>query len=233
MRLLFFDMEFANGQVKGSIYSIGYTVTDEEFRILVPPTDLLINPDAVWNSYVEENILAYPKEEILAAPKFLECYAKIKELFEGVDVAVGFAVNNDLRELRSACKRYDLEMPRFQALDTERLCRKLDEYKDAHGLAGYVRAWWGEEPENQHRSDGDALATMHLLQAICAAKHVTPDMVMLAFPACCFSSLSGEKKAKKRKFSGKRTKGARKGKKGKCESKEEKTFQKTDLRENA
>lgn len=198
MKLLFFDMEFANGQVKGSIYSIGYTVTDEEFRTLVPPTDILIDPDASWNSYVEENILAYPKETVEAAPKFFEQYQAVKELFESADVAVGFSLNNDIRALKSDCKRYGLEMPSFCTLDTERLCRMMDEHKDAHGLAGYVRAWCGEDPDNQHRSDGDALATMHLLRAICRAKHVTPEMVMLAFPECCSTSLAGEKRPKKK-----------------------------------
>lgn len=200
MKLLFFDMEFANGQVKGSIYSIGYTVTDEDFHILIPPTDMLLNPDAVWNSYVEENILAYPKEKIESSPKFSERYTEIKALFESADIAVGFSLGNDLRELKGACKRYGLEMPHFQTLDTERLCRKLDEHKEAHGLAGYVRAWCGEEPENQHRSDGDALATMHLLEGICKAKHVTPDMLMLAFPGCCSFSDVGEKRAKKKRI---------------------------------
>ena len=206
MKLLFFDMEFANGQVRGSIYSIGYTVTDEDFQTLVPATDMLIDPDAVWNSYVEENILAYPKEEVESAPKFFERYEEIKALFESADLAVGFAVNNDIRELKSACKRYGLEMPDFRVLDTERLCRMLDEHKEAHGLAGYVRAWCGEAPENQHRSDGDALATMHLLKAVCSVKHVTPEMITLAFPECCSSSLAGEKKTKKKKFFRKRGK---------------------------
>ncbi|MBQ9806051.1 MAG: 3'-5' exonuclease [Clostridia bacterium] len=213
MKLLFFDMEFANGQVKGSIYSIGYTVTDEDFQTIVPPTDILIDPDAAWNSYVEENILAYPKETVEAAPKFFEQYQAFKALFESVDVAVGFAVNNDIRALKSDCKRYGLEMPSFRIMDTERLCRMLDEHKDAHGLAGYVRAWCGEDPDNQHRSDGDALATMHLLRAICREKHVTPEMVMLAFPECCSTSLAGEKRPKKKGRT--HQKGRGKGKAGK------------------
>ena len=71
MKILFFDMEFANGRVKGSIYSIGYTVTDEDFQTLVPPTDILIDPDSAWNSYVEENILAYPKELVESSQNFL------------------------------------------------------------------------------------------------------------------------------------------------------------------
>ena len=221
MKILFFDMEFANGQVKGSIYSIGYTVTDADFNTLVPPTDLLINPDAVWNSYVEENILAYPKESVEAAPKFFEQYQFVKELFESADLAVGFAVSNDVRALKSACKRYGLEMPSFRVLDTERLCRTLDEHKEAHGLAGYVRAWCGEEPDNQHRSDGDALATMHLLQAVCKEKHVTPEMILLAFPECCSSSQAGEKKLRKAHRS--HRKGGRGGRSRKASSSDTKT----------
>ena len=77
IRILFFDMEFANGKVKGSVYSIGYMITDEEFRILTPPTDLLISPECEWNDYVKEHILAYPIEKVESAPAFHACYEQI------------------------------------------------------------------------------------------------------------------------------------------------------------
>lgn len=194
MKILFFDMEFANGKVPGSIYSIGYLVTDENFEILVPPTDLLINPDARWNEYVEQNILAYPKDEVENAPIFPAYYERVRELFEGVDVAVGFAVANDVRALRKNCERYGLAPLRFRAFDTERLCRLTEEHREVRGLGNCVVAWCGEEPENRHRSDGDALATMMLLRAICACKHVTPDMLFVAYPSCLSSSIQPQKK---------------------------------------
>ena len=50
MKLLFFDMEFADGKVPGSIYSLGYLMTDENFEIIRPQTDLIINPDSSWNA---------------------------------------------------------------------------------------------------------------------------------------------------------------------------------------
>lgn len=184
MKILFFDMEFADGRVKGSIYSIGYLVTDENFDVITPQTDLLIHPDSTWNPYVVENILAYPMEALEAAPKFPELYESVRELFEGVDVAVGFAVNNDTGALHADCARYGLPPLRFRWFDTEKLCRLLEEHPDARGLAGCVRAWCGQDPDNQHRSDGDAYATMSLLRGICRAKHVTPDMLMTAYPEC-------------------------------------------------
>ena len=82
MKILFFDMEFANGKVPGSIYSLGYMMTDESFEILVPQTDLLINPDSTWNEYVAANILAYPMETVEAAPKFPALYGELRELFD-------------------------------------------------------------------------------------------------------------------------------------------------------
>ncbi|MBQ8431427.1 MAG: 3'-5' exonuclease [Clostridia bacterium] len=202
MKILFFDMEFADGKVPGSIYSFGYTVTDGEFRILTPPTDLLIHPESTWNEYVEKNILAYPKEEVEAAPNFAAHYPMLCDLFASCDLAVGFALNNDLRALRKDCARYDLPPIPVRSFDTERLCRMLEEHKDAHGLGGYVKAWCGEEPDHRHRSDGDAYATMLLFRAICRAKHVTPEMLLIAFPEC--TGEGKERKAKEKKPSGQR-----------------------------
>ena len=188
MKMLFFDMEFADGRVPGSIYSLGYVITDENFKILTPPTDILINPESTWNSYVVRKILAYPKAKVTAAPNFSEQYKTIKKLFDRVDVAVGFAVGNDVRALRKDCERYTLPKLVYRSLDMEQICRQMDEHREAHGLAGYVEAWCGEIPQNQHRSDGDAYATMLLLKAICAQKHVTPQMLMEAFPESCVMS---------------------------------------------
>ena len=194
VKILFFDMEFADGKVPGSVYSFGYMMTNEDFEELIPPTDLLINPESTWNEYVEKNILAYPKEEVDAAPTFADRYEEIAALFAEADLAVGFALGNDIRALRKDCERYGLPVITYASFDTERLCRKLEEHKSAHGLGGCVQAWCGEEPDHRHRSDGDAYATMLLFRAICNAKHVTPDMMVLAYPEC-----AGERKEQPKK----------------------------------
>ena len=192
MKFLFFDMEFANGKVPGSIYSIGYLMTDENFEIIHPQTDLLIDPDSTWNDYVAKNILAYPMETVEAAPKFPEVYEELKALFEEADIAVGFSVSNDTRALKKDCERYGLSPISFFHFDTERLCRLMEEHKNAHGLSGCVRAWCGIDPENQHRSDGDAYATMLLMRAVCEAKHVDPEMMVDAYPECVGESVAKE-----------------------------------------
>lgn len=184
VKILFFDMEFANGKIAGSVFSFGYLVTDEEFNILTEPADICINPDCEWNDYVAKNILAYPMETIEASPLFPACYAEISELFASVDVAVGFSVGNDIAALRRVCERYELSPILYRWFDMEKLCRMADKHREAHGLAGYVTAWCGQAPENQHRSDGDALATMHLMRAVCKDAHVDAEMLMIAYPEC-------------------------------------------------
>ena len=197
MRILFFDMEFADGKVPGSVYSFGYVMTDGKFKIKKPPTDLLINPESTWNQYVKRNILAYPIDQVNHAPNFPAYYKKIKKLFAKSDIAVGFAVSNDTSALRRDCMRYHLEPIEYKYFDAEPVCRSLGDYPSARGLAKCVEAWCGEIPEHQHRSDGDALATMHLLRAICKEKHVTPEMMQIAFPEAMATSVQAEKRAKK------------------------------------
>lgn len=197
VKLLFFDMEFANGKIPGSVFSFGYVITDEEFNILSEPADICINPDCEWNDYVAKNILAYPMETIEASPLFPACYEKIRSLFEEADIAVGFSVSNDNSALRRACLRYELSPFPYFWFDMEKLCRRTDKHRGAHGLAGCVTAWCGKTPENQHRSDGDALATMHLMRAICRDSHIDAEMLITAFPECAGDTIAVQNQQKK------------------------------------
>ena len=198
MKILFFDMEFANGKVPGSIYSFGYVLTDSKFRLVHPQTDILMNPECVFNDYVRKNILAYSLSTVKSASTFPAYYKRLKKLLTGADLAVGFSVGNDTAALRHACARYGLKPPVFACLDMERLCKKFPEHKEAHGLSGCVEAWCKTMPENQHRSDGDAYATMMLFRAICEAKELEPKKIAKQFADCMIPSVPPEEKKKKK-----------------------------------
>lgn len=190
MKIVFFDMEFANGKIPGSVYSIGYVQTDHKFRLTEPQTDLLMNPDCEWNAYVRSHILAYPMKTVKSAALFPAYYKRLKKLLCRADLVVGFAVKNDTVALRRACERYDLKPLEFHCLDMERVCKLYKDHPDAHGLSGYVRAYCGEEPKNQHRSDGDALATMMLLRAVCEQHGLCPKKLKQTFADQLVSSMT-------------------------------------------
>ncbi len=200
MKIVFFDMEFANGKIPGSVYSLGYVQTNDRFELTEPQTDLLMNPDCEWNAYVRSHILAYSMSTVQAASLFPAYYKRLKKLLCRADLVVGFAVKNDTTALEKACERYGLKPLDFQCLDMERLCKSLKDYPQAHGLAGYVRAYCGIEPDHQHRSDGDAYATMMLLREICKRRGISPKKIKKEFASCVFPSLTPTpKKAKEKK----------------------------------
>jgi len=190
MKIVFFDMEFANGKVPGSVYSIGYVQTDHKFKLTEPQTDLLMNPDCEWNAYVRSHILACPMRIVKEAALFPAYYKRLKRLLCRADLVVGFAVKNDTVALRRACERYGLKPLEFQCLDMERVCKFYKDHPEAHGLSGYVRAYCGEEPKNQHRSDGDAYATMMLLRAICEQHGLCPKKIKQQFADQLVSSMT-------------------------------------------
>lgn len=202
MKILFFDMEFANGKIPGSVYSFGYVRTDRKFRLTEPQTDLLINPDCEWNDYVRRNILAYQMSTVKQASLFPAYYKRMKKLLCKSDLVVGFAVKNDTTALRKACERYGLKPLSFRCLDLERVCRSLRDYPQAHGLDGYVHAYTGIDPANRHRSDGDAYATMLLLKGICEKHGVDVRDVAKIYAAAFTDSLPQEMQEGKK---GKRT----------------------------
>ena len=182
MKILFFDMEFANGKVPGSVYSLGYVMTNEKFELTEPQTDLLINPDCEWNNYVKTHILAYPFNTVMSASLFPAYYRRIKKLMCKADLVVGFAVKNDTTALKKACERYGLKPLSFACLDMERLCVRFKDHPEAHGLDGWVRAYCNVVPENRHRSDGDAYATMLLLKELCRLHQISPKDLKKLYP---------------------------------------------------
>ena len=177
MRIVFFDMEFANGKIPGSVYSFGFVQTNERFELTEPQTDLLMNPECEWNDYVKQHILAYPMKTVESAASFPRYYRRIRRLLRRADLTVGFAVQNDIKALTKVCERYRLKPIDFSCLDMERLCRARKDYPEAHGLDGYVRTYCGISPRDRHRSDGDAYATMLLLRELCRRLGLSPQQL--------------------------------------------------------
>ena len=196
MKILFFDMEFANGKIPGSIYSFGYVQTNAKLKLTQPQTDILMNPECKFNDYVRKNILAYPMDTVKEASTFPAYYKRLKKLLCRADLVVGFAVGNDTAALFRDCERYQLKPLVFRCLDMERLCKKIPDHREVYGLSNCVEAWSGTIPDHQHRSDGDAYATMLLFRAICQTKEISPKSIAKRFSDCMIPSIPPTPKEK-------------------------------------
>ena len=161
MKYLFFDIECANSYGgKAKIYSFGYLITDENFNMLCPPEDILINPDSKFDPYVKKNILVYDRAMLKTMPKFNERYAEIKKLMMAKDtVCVGYGIDNDLKFLSDECERYELKKFKAKVYDVQKIIKAVEQ-KAARKLHLEFTERFGEQEEKPHRSDIDAVRTM-------------------------------------------------------------------------
>ena len=168
MKYLFFDIECADGG-KATICSFGYVLCTLSFEI-IEQRDILVNPESDF--FCEDKgkgdfVLAYPHEEFYSAPTFDKVYDEIKAILEAPDVyVVGHSVENDIKFLNMACKRYGMPPLTFEYFDTQRTYRDLEGRKNAISLQNALLELGIETECTFHRSDEDARATMLVLRGL-------------------------------------------------------------------
>ena len=186
MKYLFFDIECANCYNNcAKIFSLGYVITDEKFNVLHEKEDVLINPKDRFDWYVAKKMMAYPREIFKDQPPFPDFYERFREMFEDPEtMVIGYAVTNDVHFLHDDCKRYGLQPYTYRFYDVQQLYARQPVNNTAKNLEDSVLSWYGEEPENMHRSDEDAYNTMRIMKAIAAFHNTDLPGVMEMFPDC-------------------------------------------------
>lgn len=187
MKFLFFDTECANcNDGDGKICSFGYTLTDQNFKVL-DKADILIEPRAKF--LLPRGIrLAYPTREFRKHPPFDAAYGKIKALLEGADFVLGHAIYNDARYLISECQRYNKSFFDFKFYDTQLLYMHYNNLKTQVALDKIIQDIGGEI--TFHRSDEDAFASMLTLKDICQKTDKTAAEI-LSESGECMGNISG------------------------------------------
>ncbi len=186
MKYLFFDIECANCYGNcAKIFSLGYLITDENFNILHPMEDVLINPRDRFDWYVAKKMMAYPREIFKDMPPFPDFYDRFRAMFEDEDtMAVGYAVTNDVHFLHDDCRRYGLAPFTYKFYDVQQLYARQPVNNTAKNLEDSLLSWCGIEPENLHRSDEDAYHTMLIMKAIAEYHGTNLPGLMELFPDC-------------------------------------------------
>ncbi len=220
MKYLFFDIECANCyQNCAKIFSLGYVITDEDFNIIHPMEDVLINPRDRFDWYVAKKMMAYPREIFKDMPPFPDFYERFREMFEDEDtMVIGYAVTNDVHFLHDDCKRYGLAPYTYRFYDVQQLYARQPVNNTAKNLEDSLLSWCNIEPQNLHRSDEDAYHTMLIMKAIAEYHGTNLPGLMEMFPDCggstkdgiidyAWKKPEGEAKKKKRRRKGKKKEG--------------------------
>jgi len=167
MKYIFYDSESIDIKHNYS-FTFGYIVTDENFTVIKPREDIVFNPDMPkqdwdWRAYRKLLKDSYSQKQMLTAKKFPEFYNKIKKLFQGDVLCIGFEVNEDIKYLLSNCERYSLEPINFKFIDIRDILKYLTGKKTSSLSIEYMR--YLHVPDYcAHRSDVDAEMTMLVLR---------------------------------------------------------------------
>ena len=176
MRYVFFDIECADGG-KGSVCSFGYVITDENFHEL-ESDDIVINPESKFHlsgkSKRPSILFAYTEAEFRNAPRFPVFYERIRSLLESENqIVMGHSVQDDVNFLCKACARYGLPALKFTFADSQSLYAQVFGCGGQIGLDRACEEFSIDKPQDIHKSEEDARATMLLTKAICQSKKMS------------------------------------------------------------
>lgn len=217
MKYLFFDLECANCfQGNGKICEFGYILTDSNFN-KISSRDIPISPGDKHNKdYKFDNRRFskdkyferwYDEEEYYNCPEFTNYYDFIYNLLTDKDTLVfGFAVDNDIRYIDYACKRYNLPRPKYLAIDSKVF---VDAYKAEHkeetfraGLDdSFIRFCSINEfiRLKAHKASDDAYMTMRVVKEMMNVNNLSIDNLINKYPHCRLDSIEYADKYNARK----------------------------------
>jgi len=165
-KFIFFDIECIQVASRDYIFSFGYVLCDQDFKV-IKQEDILINPNIHFQVSTGVKI-HYGWNKISSQPTFIEFYEQIKSLLEDPNHQVmGHAIDNDIKFLYQECEEYKLPGFNFNFVDTQVL------YDDFHHLdkrtsIETILNNYQIKPEILHRSDMDAFYNMVYVQKMCS-----------------------------------------------------------------
>lgn len=185
MRYLFFDIEGANCyNFVSKMCTFGYVITDENFN-LKSKIDVIINPCSPFDRHIlRKKIHAYPIETYSTRPPFNYFYKSIKNILEfNEQLIFGWSIDNDVRYVYDACKRYNLKQIQYKYLDLQKVIVKVENLENPPSLESICEKY-GIETLISHKSDDDAFLTMKIAEKVCNSLNLTLEELYDKYDDC-------------------------------------------------
>lgn len=174
MKYLFFDVEGANCyNFVSKMCTFGYVITDSKFN-LKSKIDVIINPCSPFDRHIlRKKMNAYPIETYSSRPPFNYFYKSIKHILEEKNqLIIGWSIENDVKYVYDACKRYNLNQIKYEYMDLQKIIMKLENLENPPSLESAC-AMFNIETLISHKSDDDAFLTMKIAEAICKKENLS------------------------------------------------------------
>ena len=165
----------------------GYVLTDENFKVIrsdsIPMSPGRKNHENRFDLSIYKREpgfqWAYDINYYFECPEFPEYYELINKLFKAENVVIfGYSVDNDIRYLGNAFKRYKLNPIEYEVYDTQRMMKYYSEKKERFmGLEDAFKKLCSINEFiklQKHLSRDDAFMAMRVLQKMCENLDVNP-----------------------------------------------------------
>ena len=185
MRYLFFDIEGANCyNFVSKMCTFGYVITDSNFKIS-SKIDVIINPQAPFDKHIiKEKMNAYPIETYSSRPSFNYFYKSIKNILEEKEqIIIGWAIENDVRYIYDACKRYNLKQIKYEYLDLQKVFMEVEQTSNPMALDAMCKKY-NVKINTTHKSDDDAFMTMKLAKKLTKLLDKSIEEIYETFKSC-------------------------------------------------
>ena len=169
MRYLFFDIEGANCfDFVSKMCSFGYVITSQDFKVN-SKIDVIINPESQFDKHIiRQKMNAYPLEKYTTRPNFPYFYKSIKRMLEEKEqLIVGWSIENDVKYIYDACKRYHLEQIHYKYLDIQKVVMEVEGLKNQPALDTICELYNIKTDSILHKSDDDAYMTCKITKHLC------------------------------------------------------------------
>ena len=196
MRYLFFDIEGANSyDFVSKMCTFGYVITDDHFNVNLK-IDVVINPEASFDRHIlRENMNAYPLEKYENSPAFSYFYQSIKGILETKgQIIAGWSVENDVKYIYDACKRYKLNQIQYKYVDIQKIYMDIFNLSNAPSLETACEEL-KIDISKTHKSDEDAMLTMLVTKELCRKLNFSFEMLVEKFKKYISSVKEYDKKA--------------------------------------
>ena len=164
MKYLAVDLEACNMFVKGSVFSVGMVLADENFNIIFK-RNYWINPLCRFAMKFRKPIdFKVTKDDLSDKPTFAEVRDELATYLEDKDtIVMAHSANNDMFMFNEACKRAKVKPFTFRFICTQMIYSAVYDVENGIGL-DKVAVQLGRDSFTHHQADDDSEMALYLLQ---------------------------------------------------------------------
>jgi len=164
MKYLSVDLEACNSFVKGSVFSVGMVLADENFNIIFK-RNYWINPLCRFAMKFRKPIdFKIKKEDLMDKPTFAELRDELAGYLEDKDtIVMAHSANNDMFMFNEACKRAKVKPFTMRFICTQMIYSAVYDVENGIGL-DKVAVQLGRSQFTHHQADDDAEMALYLLK---------------------------------------------------------------------